>query len=1055
MTCCPDCATPLPDDLPAGLCPACRLRGALSLGAVRGVGPDRDLGPYTLREEIARGGMGVVYRAERRADGSPVAVKLLSGGCLADPTTRRRFLREAVTAQALDHPGIVRTHDAGEEDGQAYLVMDFIDGETLAASAQRQLPSARDAAAIVEMIARAVGHAHGRGVLHRDLKPSNILLDAQGRPHVADFGLARLLDGTASAELTQSGQVLGSPAYMSPEQAAGRTAQVGVPSDVYSLGAILYWLLAGRPPFQADSVAELLARTESADPPRPSSFGRSVPRALEAICLKAMEKRPGDRYPTAEAMADELAAWLAGRPVTARLPGPGRRLARWCGRHRAISLLLAALMFLLGGTFFWWRHWQARQAREAESQRLDDWHRTVAALASARTDRQPGHRARSLERIRQAAAVAVTPELRDGAIAILARPDIELAFAPVRLPEDGAAVAADPSRLRWVAAAHDGRITWISLPEGRRLATLDEAVSRSQKDSSPVELELSADGRLCALQSADGTLRVWKLPPLDESPDGPAEVPPTPAYTWATHASAGSGFATALSPDGLWICVRAAPGPAYPRGALVVVEAKTGAARTLREAPAPTDFFSVRPGTTVASFVAGNTVSLVDWISGEVVREHTVRTRVTCLSWAENGERLAAGTVDGSLPAWSRFDGFLREGTSTPCQAPVVRLRYNASRTALVECADGTVRYGVLGGADEIVSEARLGRVLAMTDQPARLAVLAPDNAVHVWQRIPRPFLRYLGGRVNQTFDGWQIDLSPSGRWLMMKSASHCVLRDTRTWEAAEVSRPTEGSAIFEGDDAVLFHGADGWRRAVLPPAGPLTTDWSTSALPMPAAPPARLAVLAAGRLLFVAPDHTLQAGFWPPEADAQPPSWGRLVATRLPAGSLTGSGLIALSPDARLAAAGFLEPQGTAVRATGSGAVVMSWPRNGLVSFSPDGRWFLLSEARAHRLFRVADWSELWSVSRAPNSLSPGPAAFFADGATVAIDLHPQGVQLLSIETGKPRLTLTPPILQPATDLRYHQESDTVFVATPGNQVWFWDLPKLRAALQAVGIHQ
>jgi WD40 repeat protein len=1027
------------------------LRGAL--GEDRRPEPERQLGPYTLREEIARGGMGVVYRAQRRADGSTVALKLLSGGPLADPATRRRFLREAAAAQALDHPAIVRTHDAGEQDGQAYLVMDFIDGETLAASAHRQPASVHDAAALVETISRAVAHAHGRGVLHRDLKPSNVLLDAQGRPHVADFGLARLLDGAASAELTQSGQILGSPAYMSPEQAAGRSSQVGVPSDVYSLGAILYWLLAGRPPFEADSVAELLALTESADPPRPSSFGRPVPRALEAICLKAMEKRPSDRYPTAEALADELAAWRAGRTVAARLPGPGRRLARWCGRHQAISALLAALVVLLGGTCLWWRQTQARQMREAESRRLDEWHRTVSALASARTERQPGHRARSLERVRQAAAVAVTPELRDSAIAILARPDIEPAFPPVRLPDGCTAAAADPSRLRWVAAAHAGRITWISLPDGRPLATLNEAASRRHGDSLPVELELSADGRLCALQSADGTLRVWRLPPFEEAPGQPVEVPPAPAFVWSTSASAANGYAPALSRDGRWICVRAAQGPDHPRGALVAVEAETGAACVLRDAPGPTEFFSVRPGTTVASLVAGNTVRLVDWETGELVREHTVRTRVTCLSWAENGERLAAGTVDGGLPAWSRFDGFLREGTSTPCLAPVVRLHYSASRAALVECADGTVRYGVLGAADEIVSEARLGRALAMTEQPSRLALLTPDNAVQVWQRVPRPFLRYLGGRVNQTFDGWQIDLSPSGRWLMMKSSSHCVLRDTRTWAAAEIARPPDGSAIFERDDVVLLHGTDGWRRAALPPSGPITNDWLATAAGVPSAPAAILATTTAGHLLYVAPDHTLRASPWPPVAGVEPTSWGRLLAKRLPAGSPTGSGLIALSGDGRLAAAGFLEPQGTTVRAIETGAVIRSWPQNGLVAFSPDGRWFLFSEARAHRLFRVADWTEHWSIPRAPNSLNPGPAAFFADGATVAIDLHPQGVRLVSTETGNPLLTLTPPILQPATDLRYHQESDTLLAATPGNQIWLWDLPKLRTALQEAGI--
>ncbi|WP_074307469.1 serine/threonine-protein kinase [Singulisphaera sp. GP187] len=274
------------------------------------------LGDYELLDEIARGGMGVIYRARQRSLNRLVALKTIDSGVWASAKNLQRFRIEAEAMARLDHPQIVPIYEVGEFAGTCYFSMRLLEGGSLADHLPGYAADPRAAAILLAEVARAVHHAHQRGVLHRDLKPSNILLDSEGRPQIADFGLAKRFG--VEADLTISGMVVGTPAYMAPEQAGGHRADVTVASDVYGLGAIFYAMFTGKAPIAGESLSDILVGLRERLPVSPRSLNRRVDRALEAICLKCLEKEPRRRYGSAEALAADLDRYLAGQPIQAR-----------------------------------------------------------------------------------------------------------------------------------------------------------------------------------------------------------------------------------------------------------------------------------------------------------------------------------------------------------------------------------------------------------------------------------------------------------------------------------------------------------------------------------------------------------------------------------------------------------------------------------------------------------------------------------------------------------------------------------------------------------------
>src|SRR5215471_3740301 len=367
---CKKCGTPLGRFVPSGVCPRCLLQSGLfeagsdaaELGieesrAVSAHG-DRGLGrygDYELLEEIASGGMGIVYRARQVSLNRIVALKMILTGQFAREGEIKRFRAEAEAAAHLDHRNIVPIYEVGETHGRHFFSMRFMEGGTLTARlcAPKSRLSNESAVQLLVKVCRAVHFAHQRGVLHRDLKPGNILLSAEGEPCVSDFGLAKFMEG--ASQTTATGAVLGSPSYMAPEQASGKPGQISTAVDVYSLGAILYEMLTGQPPFRADTPLATLRQVVEQEPKRPSTVNLRADPDLETICLKCLEKEPQRRYGSAEDLAEDLERWLRHEPIHARQSSPAQRFGKWVRRHPATasSLLLcsfAVLAFVVGQT---------------------------------------------------------------------------------------------------------------------------------------------------------------------------------------------------------------------------------------------------------------------------------------------------------------------------------------------------------------------------------------------------------------------------------------------------------------------------------------------------------------------------------------------------------------------------------------------------------------------------------------------------------------------------------------------------------------------------------
>ncbi|HKI34724.1 MAG TPA: serine/threonine-protein kinase [Gemmataceae bacterium] len=292
----------------------------------------RTFGDYEIIAELGRGGMGVVYRVRQKSLNRVVALKMLLPGSLPTPADLQRFKTEAESTAGLRHRNIVTVHEVGDCDGCHFYSMDFIDGVSLAQRLSSGPLPGRVAARYVEAVARAIHHAHQHDILHRDLKPSNILIDRQDEPHVTDFGLAKRMH--ADKGQTRTGSILGTPGYMAPEQAAGRIKELGPATDVYGLGAVLYECLTGRPPFQAETPMDTMMQVLERDPAPPSLLNPNVDRDLETICLKCLEKDPANRYPSAEAVADDLRRYLDGESISASTVNVFEYLGRTLGRSQ-------------------------------------------------------------------------------------------------------------------------------------------------------------------------------------------------------------------------------------------------------------------------------------------------------------------------------------------------------------------------------------------------------------------------------------------------------------------------------------------------------------------------------------------------------------------------------------------------------------------------------------------------------------------------------------------------------------------------------------------------
>ena len=447
----------------------------------------RYFGDYELLEEIARGGMGVVFKARQVNLNRIVALKMILAGQFAWQEDIQRFYTEAEAAAQLDHSGIVPIFEIGEHRGQHYFSMGYVEGESLAHKLTDGPLPPREAAELVEKICDAMAYAHERGVIHRDLKPANILIDQNGQPKVTDFGLAKRTE--ADSNLTGTGQILGTPAYMPPEQASGNT-DVEPLADVYSIGAILYCLLTGRPPFQASSTMDTLLQVLKAEPLPPSRLNPSVPIDLETITLKCLSKEPNKRYASAKTLADELERFLEGRPILARPVGQWERVWRWCRRNRALAstgISAAALLLVIAIAGPIAAFQQAKLKRDAERARDE------AQIAEGNTDRALKKETAAKDEARQA--------IFDLKTSFGFAADRELKHSEALLWFADAAASVEPD-----SSQH--KETLIRLQSWKRLVAVPLLLL--QHDGEPLErMEFDRSGRYLATLTKTGVVSVW------------------------------------------------------------------------------------------------------------------------------------------------------------------------------------------------------------------------------------------------------------------------------------------------------------------------------------------------------------------------------------------------------------------------------------------------------------------------------------------------------------------------------------------------------------------
>src|SRR5213592_3595990 len=380
-TVCERCGAKILDDATREVCPACLLETGLGLfddgdkeainrgwlpgiaHATHAAGILADFGDYELMGEIGRGGQGVVYRAHQKSLNRTVALKVIGLGPWTTEAHLKRFQREAEAAASLENPCIVPVYEVGERDGSCYFSMKFVEGGQLDEAVKRTPMSIRRAVELIAKLARTVHYAHEHGILHRDIKPGNVLLDQNGEPHLTDFGLARLLE--TESTITRTLEVMGTPSYMAPEQAAGETTKLNKATDIYGLGAVFYQLLTGHPPFAGGTSWETIRLLLDTEPRQPRLWNRKISRDLSTICLKCLEKDPQRRYSSALALAEDLEHLLKHEPIRAKRSGFLRHVGKWVRRKPAIATLIAALVALAAA--IGWNVWKSELISRPET----------------------------------------------------------------------------------------------------------------------------------------------------------------------------------------------------------------------------------------------------------------------------------------------------------------------------------------------------------------------------------------------------------------------------------------------------------------------------------------------------------------------------------------------------------------------------------------------------------------------------------------------------------------------------------------------------------------
>jgi WD40 repeat protein/tRNA A-37 threonylcarbamoyl transferase component Bud32 len=817
--------------------------------------------PYILLEEVGRGGMGVVYKARQRQLGRVVALKMILAGAYAGAKERERFRAEAAAAAELQHPGIVQVFEVGEEDGIPYLVLEFVDGGSLAQRLDGTPWRPREAAALVEALAAAIHEAHLKGVVHRDLKPANVLLTPEGVAKITDFGLATRM-GTGAAQALTSG-VVGTPSYMAPEQAAGQGREVGPATDVYALGAMLYELLTGRPPHRGQSPLDTLQQVQCEEPVSPSSLVPGVPRDLETICLKCLTKEPSRRYASARGLAEDLRSYLDGRPILARRTPFWERAYKWARRRPAMAALLGLLMTsaaaLVGGGL-WYNAQLARSNAELHSALRREWrlaeeaarqralaedrawlgrrHLYAAALRTAVGEWEAGHRELAQEIIESQRPGPGHRDARGFAWRYLWREYNRESSLLLAHRASVHVLALSPDGRRMASGSVDGDVVLWDLAGGRVLNVLREgAIPIGRLAFSPDGATLAASGGEWARPDSPGEVALWEVA--------------TGHLLAQASGSAHLGDGLAFSADGSSLLT---VGGARPEEREVEIRDPHDLAIKGRVPGVACVAFAPGAARFATADMQGN-VTIREASNGRARRALAgTGSAVVGLALAPGREKVALATADCALWLWDPADGQrveLGRGDGVAEElvfSPDGRMMA-AGRGATIKVWDTTTRRECA----EVAGDPGRLRALALSPDGRKLAVsrertsalwdLAGDRPVWVaapeaglahtfaftpdgrelilGREDPRIWVSHLDTRDEPPAprghddELWSLAFSPDGRALASGSDDETIkLWDTRTWRETASWRAHDGTvsslAYSPDGNALASAGLDG-----------------------------------------------------------------------------------------------------------------------------------------------------------------------------------------------------------------------------------------------------
>jgi WD40 repeat protein len=988
---------------------------------------------HELLGVLGRGGMGVVYRAWQTQLKRFVAIKMVHAGALASPQILARFQIEAEAVARLRHPNIVQIYDVGQYAGAPFLLLELVDGPSLAQDLAGSPQPVRRAAELGETLARAIHSAHLLGVIHRDLTPANILMAAGLTPKITDFGLAKLVQGGGSMR-TQTGDLLGTPSYMAPEQAGGVHREIGPATDVYALGAILYEMLTGRPPFKAEMPTETLRQVLCDDPVYPSRLRPRLPADLETICLKCLRKEPAARYPGALALAGDLRRFLDGQPVLARRTTAAERFVRWCTRNRglaAASIAAAALTVLLaiGATVaaFIFRHQRDQmnldrlRVRDANRQTRESLFNALTAQARARrSSRQVGQRFESLRALAAAAQIARELDLpgprlepiRDEAIACFALPDLLPTGRVIEEPQGTIMTCFDSMMMRYAVRLRTGTIVVRNIAD-------DSEVARfiAQGDRHIFTFNFSPDGRYLATTHFPGyALSVWNVESKTLVMAEPGPV---------------AGTSARFSPDSRRMVV------AHFDGDVLAYDLESAAvSRFPRGRGRPQDL-AIRPdGNQIAitsSDATHTECRILEAQTGRLVRA-IVLPAASSVAWSPDGLTLATSASDSTINLWEASSGSSKVRLEGSANGGIHAVFHPAGALIASRGWENRLRFWDLVSGRPVLNiyAVESGRELGFSRDGR--TVVSADKRMTTLQVDPALEYRALVRGSADPMQYHESSMRHDGRLLAVGAKTGVVLWDlARGTECGFLPIGFAWHVLFEDSGDLLTSEALGLRR------WPVELDAERGVFRL--GPPAQiLASTSHGGFSEDRSGRTVALADTTGAALGIAGQWSRV-------GPLDECRFVALSPDGKWLATGshHVGAQVWNIRDKAKVAELAIDDRTD-VAFSPDGRW-LMTKTSPCKLWN----SETWTLAR---ELGETGLCFSADSRLIAAVNASRVVLIVEAESGRIIARLESPDSPDVGSATFSPDgSRLVLVSENSPAVRVWDLRAVRRGLVDLGL--